>query len=143
MKQYWGWIFGAVFCLVFGIKLGLAGKLFFEWESWTLDTSIRTLTLLVVIAGVCIALLKLHSDSKWQTSEAYLTRALDLYGVPGMSPEPQKTIMLDRWKKGDSLNTIARLFETSHAAISRVVYENGGVRTQQRKRSSGALSLTR
>jgi IS30 family transposase len=55
--------------------------------------------------------------------------------------QAQKTIMWDRWKKGDNLNTIARLFETRHAAISNVVYENGGVRPQPRKRSSGALSL--
>ena len=55
--------------------------------------------------------------------------------------QAQKAIMWDRWKKGDNLNTIARLFETSHAAISNVVYENGGIRPQLRKRSSGALSL--
>jgi IS30 family transposase len=55
--------------------------------------------------------------------------------------QAQKTIMWDRWKKGDNLNTIARLFDTSHSAISLIVYENGGIRPQPRKRSSGALSL--
>jgi len=53
----------------------------------------------------------------------------------------QKSLMWDRWQKGDTLNTIARLFDTSHAAISNVVYENGGIRPHQRKRSSTALTL--
>jgi len=53
----------------------------------------------------------------------------------------QKALMWDRWQKGDTLNTIARLFDTSHAAISNVVYENGGIRPNQRKRSSTALTL--
>jgi len=53
----------------------------------------------------------------------------------------QKALMWDRWQKGDALNTIARLFDTSHAAISNVVYENGGIRPHQRKRSSTSLTL--
>ena len=55
--------------------------------------------------------------------------------------DSQKAIMWDRWKKGDALNTIAKLFDTSHSAISLIVYENGGIRPQPRKRSSGALTL--
>jgi len=53
----------------------------------------------------------------------------------------QKALMWDRWQKGDALNTIARLFDTSHTAISNVVYENGGIRPHQRKRSSTSLTL--
>ena len=53
----------------------------------------------------------------------------------------QKALMWDRWQKGDALNTIARLFDTSHAAISNVVYDNGGIRPHQRKRASTALTL--
>ena len=55
--------------------------------------------------------------------------------------DSQKAIMWDRWKKGDNLNTIARLFDTSHSAISLIVYSNGGIRPAQRKRSSMALTL--
>jgi len=49
--------------------------------------------------------------------------------------------MWERWQKGESFNTIARLFDTSHSAISRIMYENGGIRPQERKRSSMALTL--
>jgi len=49
--------------------------------------------------------------------------------------------MWERWQKGDALNTIARLFDTSHAAISRVVYDNGGIRPHQRTRASTVLTL--
>ncbi|KKL51605.1 hypothetical protein LCGC14_2293820 [marine sediment metagenome] len=53
----------------------------------------------------------------------------------------EKALMWERWQKGDCLNTIARLFDTSHSAISNIVYENGGIRPAQRKRSSTALTL--
>ena len=53
----------------------------------------------------------------------------------------QKALMWERWQKGDCLNTIARLFDTSHSAISLIVYSNGGIRPAQRKRSSMALTL--
>jgi len=35
--------------------------------------------------------------------------------------QSDKTMMWDRWQKGESLNSIARLFDTSHSAISGVL----------------------
>jgi len=34
--------------------------------------------------------------------------------------QADKTLMWDRWQKGESLHSIARLFDTSHSAISGV-----------------------
>jgi hypothetical protein len=33
--------------------------------------------------------------------------------------EAQKTLMWDRWQKGDSLHDIARLFDRGHSSIQR------------------------
>ena len=55
--------------------------------------------------------------------------------------ESDKVLMWDRWQKGESLNSIARLFETSHSAISGVFSKTGGVRPPERQRSRVALTL--
>ncbi len=52
-----------------------------------------------------------------------------------------KTLMWDRWQKGESLNSIARLFDTSHSAISGVFSKTGGIRPPQRRRARMALTL--
>jgi len=49
--------------------------------------------------------------------------------------------MWDRWQKGESLNSIARLLSTSHSAISGVLSKTGGVRPADRQRSCVALTL--
>ena len=49
--------------------------------------------------------------------------------------------MWDRWQKGESLNSIARLLGTSHSAISGVFSKTGGIRPPQRRRSRMALTL--
>jgi len=36
--------------------------------------------------------------------------------------------MWDRWQRGESLNAIARAFETSHSAISKNFDRFGGIR---------------
>ena len=56
--------------------------------------------------------------------------------------EEQKSIMWDRWKKGDSLKDIARIFDRGHSAISGILSVTGGIRPPKRIRSSLALSLT-
>ena len=56
--------------------------------------------------------------------------------------EVQKSVMWDRWQKGESLNEIARLFDRNHSSISPILYETGGVRPSKRTRSSIALSLS-
>ena len=56
--------------------------------------------------------------------------------------ETQKALMWDRWKKGDSLQQIAQLFDRNHSSIQRILAESGGIRPAQRCRSRLALSLT-
>ena len=55
--------------------------------------------------------------------------------------QSDKTLMWDRWQKGDSLHAIARLFDTSHSAVAGVFSKTGGVRPPQRRRSRMALTL--
>ena len=56
--------------------------------------------------------------------------------------EEQKSLMWDRWQKGDSLHSIARLFDRSHGSIAGILSRTGGIRPPQRKRSCLALSLS-
>lgn len=55
--------------------------------------------------------------------------------------EAQKALMWDRWQKGDSLETIAQLFERGHSSVQRILQEAGGIRPAQRRRPTLALSL--
>ena len=55
--------------------------------------------------------------------------------------DSQKSLLWDRWQKGDSMTEIARLFDRKHPSIRRILTENGGIRPRQRKRSSLALTL--
>ncbi len=55
--------------------------------------------------------------------------------------ESQKSLMWDRWEKGESLHTIARLFDRNHSAIASILSRTGGIRPPERKRSSRALTL--
>ena len=56
--------------------------------------------------------------------------------------EEQKSLMWDRWQKGESLHSIARLFDRSHGSIAGILSRTGGIRPPQRKRSRLALSLS-
>ena len=56
--------------------------------------------------------------------------------------EAQKSLMWDRWQKGESLHTIARLFDRGHSSISRILSESGGIRPQLRTRSRFSLSMS-
>ena len=55
--------------------------------------------------------------------------------------EEQKTLMWDRWQKGESLCSIARLFDRSHSSIQGILAQTGGIRPAQRKRSSRSLTI--
>ena len=55
--------------------------------------------------------------------------------------EAQKALMWDRWQKGDSLHTIAGLFDRGHSSIARILSETGGIRPPSRRRSSVVLTL--
>jgi IS30 family transposase len=52
-----------------------------------------------------------------------------------------KTMMWDRWSKGESLHSIARLFDRHHPSIRRILAHTGGIRPPTRRRSPLALSL--
>ena len=49
--------------------------------------------------------------------------------------EAQKTLMWDRWQKGESLRSIARLFERNHSSIEGILKQTGGIRPRPRRRS--------
>jgi IS30 family transposase len=55
--------------------------------------------------------------------------------------EHQKALMWDRWRKGDSLQQIAQLFDRNHSSVQRILAETGGIQTAQRCRSRLALTL--
>jgi len=55
--------------------------------------------------------------------------------------ETDKSLMWDRWQKGESLHSIARLFGRHHSAIQGILSRTGGIRPPQRRRSHRALTL--
>ena len=55
--------------------------------------------------------------------------------------ETEKSLMWDRWQKGESLGAIARLFDRHHPSIQRIIAETGGIRPPVRSRSRRCLSL--
>jgi len=55
--------------------------------------------------------------------------------------EEQKALMWDRWQKGESLGSIAKLFDRSHSSIQRILAQTGGIRPSQRRRSCRSLTL--
>jgi IS30 family transposase len=56
--------------------------------------------------------------------------------------ETDKSLMWDRWQKGESLHSIARLFDRHHSSIQGVLARTGGIRPPQRRRSRRALKLS-
>ena len=56
--------------------------------------------------------------------------------------EADKSLMWDRWQKGESLNSIARHFGRSHSSIQGILSRTGGIRPPARRRSSRSLSLS-
>jgi len=55
--------------------------------------------------------------------------------------ETDKTLMWDRWQKGESLHSIARLFDRHHSSIRSVLSRTGGIRPVPRRRSRRSLTL--
>ena len=55
--------------------------------------------------------------------------------------ESQKALMWERWRKGESLQRIAELFDRNHSSIQRILAETGGIEPAQRRRSRLALTL--
>jgi len=54
----------------------------------------------------------------------------------------QKAVMWDRWQKGESLHSIAQLFDRTHQSVRRILAETGGIRPPLRKRSRLALTMS-
>jgi IS30 family transposase len=54
--------------------------------------------------------------------------------------DSQKALMWERWRQGDSLQTIAQLFGRNHSSIQRILAETGGIRPAPRCRSRLALT---
>jgi IS30 family transposase len=55
--------------------------------------------------------------------------------------ETQKAMMWERWRKGESLQQIAQLFDRDHSSIQRILAETGGIRPTERHRAPLALTL--
>ena len=55
--------------------------------------------------------------------------------------EAQKALMWDRWKAGDTLHEIGKLFDRPHTSIHAILSATGGIRPRARRRSHLTLSL--
>ncbi|UQY32829.1 IS30 family transposase [Pseudomonas fulva] len=55
--------------------------------------------------------------------------------------ESQKALMWAHWRRGDSLQQIAQLFDRNHSSIQRILAQTGGIRPPIRKRSRLALTM--
>jgi IS30 family transposase len=55
--------------------------------------------------------------------------------------ESQKALMWERWRRGESLQQIAQLFDRNHSSIQRILAKTGGIRPAHRHRSRWALTL--
>ncbi len=53
----------------------------------------------------------------------------------------QRALIWDRYKQGDSVHDIARLFDRFHSSILGIIHKTGGYRPPERTRSSSILSL--
>ena len=56
--------------------------------------------------------------------------------------EEQKALMWDLWQEGESLSSIARLFDRNHSSVEGILKETGGIRPRPRRRSRLALTLS-
>jgi len=56
--------------------------------------------------------------------------------------DKQKVDIWDRWKRGESLNSIGRLFDRGSSSIFTLLAPTGGIRPAPRKRSGSALTLS-
>ncbi|MGF6798537.1 IS30 family transposase [Paraburkholderia youngii] len=55
--------------------------------------------------------------------------------------ESQKALMWERWRKGESLQHIAQLFNRNHSSVQRILAQTGGIQPAPRRRSKLALTL--
>lgn len=55
--------------------------------------------------------------------------------------DAQKAVMWERWKAGDTLHQVGKLFDRLHTSIYRILAETGGFRPPERTRPLRSLSL--
>jgi len=55
--------------------------------------------------------------------------------------DTQKAEMWDRWQRGETLHSIARLFDRHHTSVRGILAATGGIRPTERRRSRLALTL--
>jgi IS30 family transposase len=55
--------------------------------------------------------------------------------------EADKALMWERWRKGESLNAIGRLFDRRHPTVQQMLARTGGIRPPPRRRSRLALTV--
>ncbi len=55
--------------------------------------------------------------------------------------ESQKALMWERWRKGDSLQQIAQLFDRNHSSVEGILAQAGGIQPALRHRSRLVLTL--
>ncbi len=55
--------------------------------------------------------------------------------------DARKAEMWDRWQRGETLHSIARLFDRYHTSVRGILAHTGGIRPRERRRSSHALTL--
>jgi IS30 family transposase len=55
--------------------------------------------------------------------------------------DAQKAEMWDRWQRGETLHSIARLFDRYHTSVRGILARTGGIRPRERRRSCRALTL--
>jgi IS30 family transposase len=53
----------------------------------------------------------------------------------------QKALMWERWREGESLQTIAQLFDRQHGSVRGILLRSGGIRPPARRRAARALAL--
>jgi IS30 family transposase len=56
--------------------------------------------------------------------------------------ETDKALMWERWRQGESLHAIARLFDRNNGSIGGILSRSGGIRPSPRRRSALALELS-
>jgi len=56
--------------------------------------------------------------------------------------DAEKTLMWNRWQKGDSTRAIARLLDRGHSSVQGVLGKTGGIRPPEKKRSRLGLTIS-
>lgn len=55
--------------------------------------------------------------------------------------DSQKALMWERWRKGESMQKIAQLFDRNHSSVQGILAETGGIQPKPRHHSRLALAL--